>query len=157
MEGVVAAIESVLSYTFNDKKLLEQALTHPSYTDAPSYERLKFLGGSVLQAAISAFLFSTYPGVEAGRLYHLRAVIGSNENFARVAVRHMLNKYIRHQKATVVSDQVWEFINAFEKEEETVSGRMKPPKVLADVVQSVAAAVYVDCGFNLQKMWTVSY
>ncbi|MFS7933930.1 putative ribonuclease III [Helianthus anomalus] len=153
MEGVVVAVESVLSYTFNDKKLVEQALTHPSYTDAPSYERLKFLGGFVLQAAISTFLFSTYPGVEAGRLYHLRAVIGSNENFATVAVRHRLNKYICHQKAIVV----WEFINAFEKKEETVSGRMKPPKVLADVVQSVAAVVYVDCGFNMQKMWTVSY
>ncbi|KAL8225683.1 hypothetical protein R6Q57_018240 [Mikania cordata] len=74
-----------------------------------------------------------------------------------VAVRHGLYKYIRHNKAGVLSEKVREFLIAVEEEGEMVvhGGQMKPPKVLADIVESVAAAVYVDCGFNLQMVWMI--
>ncbi|KAI3675773.1 hypothetical protein L1987_85366 [Smallanthus sonchifolius] len=158
MEYSVAAVESILMYTFKDKKLLEQALTHSSYTDGPSYQpsyqRLEFLGDSALGLAISSFFFLTYPDIDSGKLSDLRAANVSNEKFARVAVHHGLHKYIRHSK---LSDKVWEFYIEVEGEEEMVvyGGQMTAPKVLADVVESMAAAVYIDCGFNLQMMWMI--
>ncbi|KAL8205719.1 hypothetical protein R6Q57_009270 [Mikania cordata] len=157
MEESVAAVESILMYKFNDKRLLEEALTHSSYNGSPSYQRLEFLGDSVLQLAISNFFFLTYDDVEAGQLSLLRSANISTEKLARVAVRHGLYKYIRHNKAGVLSEKVREFLIAVEEEGEMVvhGGQMKPPKVLADIVESVAAAVYVDCGFNLQMVWMI--
>ncbi|KAK1440206.1 hypothetical protein QVD17_06031 [Tagetes erecta] len=157
MDHSIASVESILRYKFNNKKLLEEALTHSSYTDSPSYQRLEFLGDSVLGHAISLFFFVTYPDVDAGKLSELRSVNVSTERLARVAVRLGLYKYIRHNKATVLSDKVLEFLIAVEEEAGMVvhGGRMKAPKVLVDIVESVAAAVYADCGFNMQILWMI--
>ncbi|KAK9057188.1 hypothetical protein SSX86_024555 [Deinandra increscens subsp. villosa] len=154
MEYSVAAVESILMYTFKDKRLLEQALTHHSYAaDGPSYQRLEFLGDSALGLAISSFLFLTYPDIGAGKLSDLRSANVSNEKLARAAVNHGLHKYIRHKN---LSDKVWEFRSEVEKENMAVyGGQMTAPKVLADIVESVAAAVYLDCEFNLQMMWMI--
>lgn len=98
MEDSVKAVESILNYKFKDKKLIEEALTHPSYTDGPSYQRLEFLGDSALGLAISAFFFSSYPDIGEGPLTDLRKANVSTERLARVAVRLGLYKYIRHNK-----------------------------------------------------------
>ncbi|GKE19270.1 ribonuclease 3-like protein 2, partial [Tanacetum coccineum] len=85
----------------------------------------------------------------------LRAANISTKKLARVAVRHRLYKYVRHNAADVLSHKVREFVFVVEGEEKMVvhGGQMKAPKVLADIVESVAAAIYVDCGFNLHRMW----
>ncbi|MFS7985390.1 putative ribonuclease III [Helianthus anomalus] len=98
MEYSVKAVESIIMYTFQNKKLLEQALTHPTYADGRSYQRLEFLGDSALELAISSFFYLTYPDIDAGKLSDLRAANVSNERLARVAVHHGVHKYIRHSK-----------------------------------------------------------
>ncbi|KAF5781222.1 putative ribonuclease III [Helianthus annuus] len=156
IEDSIAAVESILSYSFKNKRLLEEALTHSSCTDGLSYQRLEFLGDAVIAQMISNYFFLKYPDVDAGILSRLRAANVSNEKLARVAVNHGLHKYVRHNKATVLNDKVFEFLIEVGEEDMVVyGGQMKAPKVLADIVESVAAAVYVDCRFNLQDTWMI--
>ncbi|CAL5392755.1 unnamed protein product [Camellia sinensis] len=156
MDDSVRAIEQLLNYRFNDKKLLEEALTHPSYTDSPSYQRLEFVGDVALGIAISNFIFLAYPDLLPGQLSLLRSANVSTEKLARAAVRHGLYKYVR-RNAAALDEKVRDFTLAVRQEADTVvyGGTVKAPKVLADIVQSVAAAVYVDCQFDLQAFWVV--
>ncbi|KAJ8429121.1 hypothetical protein Cgig2_016404 [Carnegiea gigantea] len=207
MEACISAVEEILNYKFTNRKLLEDALTHPSYTESPSYQRLEFVGDAVLGLAFANFVYLAYPTVDQGILSLLRAANISTEKLARVAVRHGLYRYVRHTTAALdlkectarllescywdwMEDQtqnptlqwgadnvqervmgwtkgikmvmkkegqhgafcpqpkVQEFALAVQEEDETAvyGGAVKAPKVLADIVESVVAAVYVIRG-----------
>ncbi|XP_073120413.1 ribonuclease 3-like protein 2 isoform X1 [Henckelia pumila] len=152
----VRLVENLLNYSFKNKELLEEALTHSSYTESPSYQRLEFLGDSALGLAISSYLFIAYPDLDPGKLSLIRAANISTEKLARIAVRHQLYKYIRHNAANL-DKKVGDFVIAVQQEEgsEVHGGFIKAPKILADIVESVAAAVYVDCNFNSNDMWVI--
>ncbi|CAI9755040.1 unnamed protein product [Fraxinus pennsylvanica] len=165
----VRAVEKLLNYNFTDKKLLEEALTHSSYTGSASYQRLEFVGDAALGLAITNYVFLAYPDADQGQLSLVRAASisteklarvairhGSTEKLARVAIRHGLYKYVRHN-ATALDEKVMEFAISIQEEDdaEVHGGLIKAPKVLADIVESVAAAVYIDCNFNLKDMWMV--
>ncbi|XP_027127282.1 ribonuclease 3-like protein 2 isoform X1 [Coffea eugenioides] len=156
MAASVRAVEELLNYKFKNKMLLEEALTHSSYTDSASYQRLEFIGDAALGLAVSNYVFLAYPDLDPGQLSLLRAANISTEKLARVAVRHGLHKYVRHN-AAALHDKVRDFATAVGQEDETEvhGGAIKAPKVLADIVESVAAAVYVDCGFDLQALWVI--
>lgn len=156
MAASVRAVENLLNYRFKNKMLLEEALTHSSYTDSASYQRLEFVGDAALGLAVSNYVFLAYPDLDPGQLSLLRAANISTEKLARVAVRHGLHRYVRHN-ATALHDKVRDFATAVGQEDETevYGGATKAPKVLADIVESVAAAVYVDCGFDLQALWVI--
>ncbi|KAL6968928.1 Ribonuclease 3-like protein 2, partial [Sarracenia purpurea var. burkii] len=104
MADSVRAVERILNYRFRNKRLLEEALTHSSYTESASYQRLEFLGDSALGLAISNFLFLSYPDLDPGQLSLLRSANISTEKLARVAVRHGLHRYVRHN-ATGLDDK----------------------------------------------------
>ncbi|KAE8649377.1 hypothetical protein Csa_021568 [Cucumis sativus] len=127
-------IERILSYKFKNKKLLEEALTHSSYLNSPSYDRLEFIGDSAIGLAISTYFFPLYPDLNQGQLTLLSAANVSTEKLARVAVLHRLYSYVR-RNADDLDDNA--------------------PKVLADIVESVAGAIYVDVEFDLQKLWAI--
>ncbi|XP_057544880.1 ribonuclease 3-like protein 2 isoform X2 [Amaranthus tricolor] len=153
----VSAVEDILGYTFNNKKLLEDALTHPSCIDSVSYQRLEFVGDAVLGLAFANFVFLGYPDVDQGILSLLRAANISTEKLARVAVRHGLYRYVRHN-ALALDAKVREFALTVQAEDEIAAvygGAVKAPKVLADIVESVVAAIYVDCDFNLKFLWQI--
>ncbi|EXB63283.1 Ribonuclease 3-like protein 2 [Morus notabilis] len=154
----VVAVERILGYSFTDKRLLEEALTHSSFfPDAtPSYQRLEFLGDATLGLAVSNHLFLAYPGVDQGQLSLLRSANISTEKLARVAVRHGLYRYLR-RNAPALDEKVREFVEVVSNEDEAVvhGGSIKAPKVLADIVESIAAAVYVDVNFDLQRLWVI--
>ncbi|KAL7607936.1 hypothetical protein Lser_V15G10116 [Lactuca serriola] len=158
MDDSISAVESILKYTFKNKKLLEEALTHSSYTESQSYQRLEILGDSVLGVLITKFVYLAYPELDPGQISLLRAANISTEKLARVAVRNGLYKYVRH-KTSSLNDKVREFVIAVEEEgeEEMVvhGGQMKAPKVLADIVESITGAVFQDCDFNFQILWEV--
>ncbi|XP_058781618.1 ribonuclease 3-like protein 2 [Vicia villosa] len=158
MEASVSAVEKIIGYTFQTKKLLEQALTHTSYPESVSYERLEFVGDAVLGLAISNHLFLAYSSVDPGTLSLLRAANVSTEKLARAAVRNGLHRYVRHNTLSIV-DIINEFVEAVEGEDDCVvvkyGGSVKAPKILADIVESVAAAVYVDVDFDLKKLWVI--
>ncbi|KAL9680394.1 hypothetical protein QQ045_018273 [Rhodiola kirilowii] len=156
-EASVRAVEKILRYQFRDKTLLEEALTHPSCAhSSANYQRLEFVGDAVLGCAISNYLFRAYPELGPGELTLLRVANVNTERLARVAVRHGFYKYLRHNAAGMDA-KVKEFALAVLDEKETAiyGGAVKAPKVLADVVESVAAAVYVDCNYSMQHLWQV--
>ncbi|KAL0399198.1 UNVERIFIED_CONTAM: Ribonuclease 3-like protein 2 [Sesamum radiatum] len=154
MEVSVMAVEKILKYSFKNKKLLEEALTHSSCTGSSSYQRLEFVGDAALGLALANYVFLQYPDLDPGKLSLVRAANISTEKLARVAVRHQLYKYVRHN-AAALEEKVREFVMLVEQEDEAevYGGLVKAPKVLADIVESVAAAVYVDCNFDLKSMW----
>lgn len=105
MDDSISAVESILKYTFKNKKLLEEALTHSSYTESQSYQRLEILGDSVLGVLITKFVYLAYPELDPGQISLLRAANISTEKLARVAVRNGLYKYVRH-KTSSLNDKV---------------------------------------------------
>lgn len=105
MRASIRAVENILNYEFTDKTLIEKALTHPSYVKSASYQRLEFVGDAALGLAISNFVFLAYPQLDPGDLSIVRAANISTENLARVAVRHELYKYVRHN-STALTEKV---------------------------------------------------
>nr|XP_043618764.1 ribonuclease 3-like protein 2 [Erigeron canadensis] len=157
MEDSVRAVERILKYKFAKKELLEQALTHSS-SSSSSYERLEFMGDAALCLAISNMFYLTYPDLDPGQLSILRAANLSTEKLARVAVKHHFYKYIKHNAIDVLNHMVWDFVKVVQEEEDRMvvhGGQMKAPKVLADIVESIAGAIYEDCGWDLNFMWKV--
>ncbi|XP_058745048.1 ribonuclease 3-like protein 2 [Vicia villosa] len=158
MEASISAVEKIIGYTFHNKNLLEQALTHTSYPEAISYERLEFVGDAVLGLAFSNHLFLAYTSVDPGQLSLLRAANVSTEKLARAAVRNGLHHYVRHNTLSIV-DMINEFAEAVDSEDDCVvvkyGGSVKAPKILADIIESIAAAVYVDVDFDLKRLWVI--
>jgi dsRNA-specific ribonuclease len=106
MKESVEAVERIVDYKFKkNKRLLEEALTHPSCTNVFSYKRLAFMGDAVLGLAVTRYLYHEYPEIAQGYLTLLRKANVSTEKFARVAVRHKLYTYLRCT-APDVDDQV---------------------------------------------------
>ncbi|XP_062017754.1 ribonuclease 3-like protein 2 [Rosa rugosa] len=161
MKESVEAVERIVHYDFkNNKKLLEEALTHPSFrtSDAVSYQRLAFLGDAVLGLAVSNYLFHAYPGIDQGDLTELRSANVSKERFARVAVRHGLYTYVRRTATAALDDQVREFTEVVSREEEKTPvyrGSVEASRVLAEIVESVAGAIFIDLNFDLEKLWKI--
>lgn len=159
MQQSVAAVERIIGYGFRDKRLLEEALTHSSFfadAAAASYQRLEFLGDATLGLAVSNHVFLAYPNVDPGHLSLLRSANISTEKLARVAIRHGLYRFVR-RNAPALDEKVREFAEVVSSEEEAVAhgGSIKAPKVLADIVESIAAAIYVDVNFDLQRLWVI--
>nr|POF17232.1 ribonuclease 3-like protein 2 [Quercus suber] len=165
--STIRAVEELLSYRFKDKFLLEEALTHSSYYNNNSnnngesfrsYQRLKFLGDMVLGLALSKCLYLKYPSLDPGQLSLLYDANISNEKLVRVAVRHHLDSYISHNISDFRS-KVKEFARAAravsQEDDKVLYGSIKAPKILADIVESLAGAIYVDLNFDLQKLWVI--
>lgn len=95
----VEEVQKIIGYDFNDRNLLRQAFTHTSYhKDCISYERLEYVGDSVLNFMITKEHFSKYPDLPPGLLSPLRAANVDTEKLARAAVKHSFHKYLQHGK-----------------------------------------------------------
>lgn len=130
----IIAFQDVLGYTFNDIAYLENALTHSSYSNeqksrgitAESNERLEFLGDAILQTVVSKYLFTNYKKYAEGTLTKMRQYIVCEKTLSKIAAEIGLGDYLNIGKG-----------------EETNGCRMRP-KVLADALEAVFAAVYLD-------------
>jgi ribonuclease-3 len=115
-------------------KSLERALTHRSYAyengGLPTNERLEFLGDSVLGLVVTDTLFRGYPKMPEGQLAKLRAAVVQMGALADVARELSLGSYIRLGRG-----------------EEVTGGRNKS-SILADTLEAVIGAVYIDCGLD---------
>ncbi|KAF5202858.1 Ribonuclease 3-like protein [Thalictrum thalictroides] len=151
-------VEEILSYKFSDKNLLKEAFTHPSYyypdDTKESYERLELLGDSVLNLIISKEMFLLYPDSSPGLLTRLRAANVDNEKLARVAFKYRLYPYLRH-KAPDMEDQVQAFSNDIQNYPVHSYGLIDTPKFLADIVESIIGAVFIDSNYSLDTVWKV--
>ncbi|KAK2990483.1 hypothetical protein RJ640_011650 [Escallonia rubra] len=152
-------LESLLKYSFRDASLLVEALTHGSCMrpDIPRcYRRLEFLGDSVLDYLVTMHMYHTYPGMSPGLLTDLRSASVNNDCYAQSAVKAGLHEHIlhasselcRHIIATVNQFKQLSLESTFGWESETSF-----PKVLADVIESLAGAIFVDSGYNKETVF----
>lgn len=118
-----------IGHRFNDPELLRRALTHRSY-GALHNERLEYLGDSVLNCAIALELFHKFPGLSEGDLSRLRASLVNHASLAAVAQRFGFGEHIRLGEG------------------EIQSGGFQRPSILADAVEAVVGAVFLDGGFD---------
>ncbi len=125
-----------MGYTFKRHDLLTQALRHASYANEQDdanledNERLEFLGDAVLDLAISHLLMERFQDAEEGALSKYRALVVDELGLYHVALTLQLGRYLLLGKG-----------------EEQSSGREKP-SILADAVEALLGAVYLDAGFN---------
>lgn len=155
-------LESQLGYVFNNKALLVEAITHASQPDSEGvfcYQRLEFLGDSVLDFLITRHLFKEHPDLTPGVLTDLRSAAVNNDSFAYVAVKYNLQQYIRHGSVMLLG-QITKFVRAVQhcigvKGCPFSSCGVKAPKVLGDIVESIAGAILVDSRFDVEHVWKI--
>ena len=138
------SFEDVISYKFNNKSLLETALTHSSFVNenrkyaSEDYQRLEFLGDSVLGFLTAEYLYSK-ENITEGIMTRMRSELVSEKALYEVAKAMDLGKYIRIGKG-----------------EEHMGGRERP-SVLSDIVESVTAAIYLDSGMDAAKDFVMRF
>ena len=131
-------LQKALGYQFADLTILEKALTHSSYTNEQrtrninleSNERLEFLGDAVLEMVISEHLFNNYKTYREGALTKLRQKIVCEKSLSKIAAEIDLGSYINIGNG-----------------EESNGGRSRP-KILADCLEAIFAAMYIDSKSN---------
>ena len=128
----LATLENRLDHHFGDAGLLEQALTHRSH-GARHNERLEFLGDSVLNFVVAAMLFERYSKIDEGDLSRLRANLVKQASLADIAQRLELSQYLRLGEG------------------ELKSGGFRRPSILADTVEALFGAVFLDAGFDAAR------
>ncbi|KAK4278616.1 hypothetical protein QN277_016440 [Acacia crassicarpa] len=155
----VRYFESLLNYSFNDSSLLVEALTHGSYMlpEIPTcYQRLEFLGDSVLDFLVTEHMYNKYPGLSPGLLTDLRSASVNNDCYARSAIKANLHKHILHASPELHRDIV-ATIKDFEKlsSKPTFGWETRTyfPKVLGDIIESLAGAIMVDSGFKKESVF----
>ncbi|XP_061353511.1 endoribonuclease Dicer homolog 3-like isoform X2 [Gastrolobium bilobum] len=153
----VKALELKLGYEFSTKGLLQEAITHPSQQELEvgicyCYQRLEFLGDSVLGLLITRHLYRSYPDIDPGRLSDLRSDAVSNENFAQCCVRRNLQPHLQHCSGFLQS-QVTEFMSSMIETENSSKLRIKAPKALGDMVESIAGAMLIDTELDIEEVW----
>ena len=135
-ENNILDFEKSLSLDFENKKLLQRALTHKSFPnenktlDLKDNERLEFLGDSVLSLAVSTYIFKRFSDFPEGELAKMRAVVVSAPILAEAAKRIDLGRYL--------------FLG---KGEEMTGGRERD-SILADSMEAIFGALYLDQGFT---------
>ncbi|NP_001335948.1 Endoribonuclease Dicer homolog 1 [Zea mays] len=155
-------LEGALGIKFQNKGLLVEAITHASRPSSgvSCYQRLEFVGDAVLDHLITKHLFFTYTDLPPGRLTDLRAAAVNNENFARVAVKHKLHVHLRHG-SSALETQIREFVKDVQEELSKPGfnsfglGDCKAPKVLGDIFESIAGAIFLDSGCATSVVWKV--
>lgn len=131
-------LEQAVGYVFRDRELLEQALTHRSRAGARSRgtgdnERLEFLGDAVLGFLVSERLYELSPGMREGPLSRIKSNLVSARQLHQVALRLELGRYLRLGPG-----------------EEKTGGRHKQA-ILANAVEALVAAVYLDGGLEAAR------
>jgi len=138
-------LEAKLEYRFHNRALLLTALSHSSYANEnksaglESNERLEFLGDSVLGQVVANHLYLSYPKMPEGQMTRLRAELVCETSLFEVARLLELGKYIRLGKG-----------------EEHTGGRLRE-SILADAVEAVIAAMYLDGGLKVAKSFIDRY
>jgi len=122
-------LEAALGHGFHRPELLRQALTHRSHSQ-PHNERLEFLGDSVLNCAVAALLYVRFEQLKEGELSRLRANLVRQDSLAEVAQGLEIGTYL------------------WLGEGELKSGGIQRPSILADALEAVLGAIYLDAGFD---------
>lgn len=125
-----ATLEARLGYRFSRAELLKQALTHRSFC-AQHNERLEFLGDGVLNCVVGHLLYERFPQLPEGRLSRLRANLVNQQSLHAVALELQLGEYLRLGEG------------------EIKSGGRERPSILANALEALLGAAFLDGGFEV--------
>lgn len=137
--NALPVLQTRISYSFTQPELLQQALTHRSFS-ASNNERLEFLGDSVLNFIIAHQLFNLFPNLPEGDLSRLRAKLVKEASLAEIATDLHLGDALKLGEG------------------ELKSAGWRRPSILADALEAIVGAVYLDGGFDAaQKVVALLY
>ena len=126
-------VEESIGYKFKNKDLLINALTHTSYAhenNKESNEKLEFLGDSILEFVSSKYIYNKYPNLQEGEMTKVRATVVCEESLYKIAKSHGFGEFL------------------FLGRSEVKTGGKNRPAILADSVEAVIAAIYLDGGLQ---------
>lgn len=141
----IALLKEKLGFKWKEEKLLFLALTHGSYTyenrrpEIEDNQRLEFLGDAVLELIVSTCLYNRFPGYTEGELTRLRAALVCEPSLVRVAKELDLGNCLLMGKG------------------EERSGGRKRPSILADALEALLGAIYLDQGLEKAKEFILPY
>lgn len=125
----LSLLQDRLGHTFKDAALLQQALTHRSHSGLHN-ERLEFLGDSILNCVVASLLFDRYSKIDEGDLSRLRANLVKQQSLYEIAQRLDLPQFLRLGEG------------------ELKSGGFRRPSILADTLEALFGAIFLDAGFD---------
>ncbi|KAJ0441482.1 putative ribonuclease III [Helianthus annuus] len=99
--------------------------------------------------------YFSYPKMNSGELTWLRAANVDTEALARVAFKHGLHRFLRHEDPSL-NERVQELMEGIKEHPLHSHGLINSPKILADIVEAVVGAVYVDTGLSIDETWEVN-
>lgn len=128
----VMLLQNRLGHTFKDATLLQQALTHRSHSTLHN-ERLEFLGDSILNCVVASLLFDRYSKIDEGDLSRVRANLVKQQSLYEIAQRLELSQFLRLGEG------------------ELKSGGFRRPSILADTLEALFGAIFLDAGFDVAR------
>ncbi len=134
-------LEKEINYEFKNKELLKQALTHTSYAyehNIESNEKLEFLGDSILEFVSSDYLYKNYINLKEGEMTKVRATVVCEKSLYKIAKLHNFSNFL--------------YLGKSEKQN---NGKERPA-ILADSVEAVIAAIFLDGGIEVAKEFIIS-
>ena len=133
-------LEKEIGYEFKNKILLETALTHTSYAyekKKQSNEKLEFLGDSILEFVSSEYIFHNYPKLKEGEMTKVRASVVCEKSLHEIAKMHNFSDFLYLGKS------------------ERISQKEVRPAIMADSVEAVIAAIFLDGGIEPAKNFII--
>ncbi|KAI4478811.1 hypothetical protein M0804_011557 [Polistes exclamans] len=168
-------VETNMGYKFQNRAYLLQAFTHPSFTEnnvTEGYQRLEFLGDAIIDFLITAYIHQNWESLNPGHVTDLRSALVNNITFACLAVKYglhtsllayapqlndVIDRFVKFQEEgnhTVNNENLWILL----KEDEcNMAEYVDVPKVLSDIFESFIAAIYMDTGKDIKKVWEILY
>jgi ribonuclease-3 len=126
----LSKLEDTIGYSFKDKQLIIEALTHKSYKKPYNNERLEFLGDAVLDLIVGEYLYNKFPNKDEGTLSKIRASLVNEGGFAKLALALNLGEYLFLSTA-----------------EENNKGRTKK-SLLSNAFEALMGAIYLEAGLK---------
>ncbi len=136
----IEKLERELGYTFKNKLLLQKALTHTSYAyekKVDSNEKLEFLGDSILEFVSSEYIYEKYSKLKEGEMTKVRASVVCEKSLHEIAKRHNFSDFLNLGKS------------------ERISREEVRPAIMADSVEAVIAAIFLDGGLEPAKEFII--
>ena len=134
-------LEHEIKYEFKNKDLLKNALTHTSYAyenNVESNEKLEYLGDSILEFISSKYLFNKYKNLNEGEMTKVRATVVCEDSLYKIAIKHNFSDFLYLGKS------------------ERMNNGHLSKAILADSVEAVIAAIYLDSNIECVEKFIIS-
>ena len=134
-------LEQNIGYEFKNKELLQTALTHKSYAhekNVHSYEKLEFLGDSILEFITSEYIYKNFQFLKEGEMTKVRATVVCEESLSRIAKLLDFSDFLRLGKS------------------EKASNKHARDAILEDTMEAMIAAIYLDGGIEEAKRFIIT-